>query len=227
VSDVSTFKVEVIAVFNIIQENLPIDINFCGDANVFSCDYHRMDIHQRIKQRRMALGMTMKDLAELCGAKSYQTVQLWEKREGTAPTRQRLPNVAKALKTTESWLLTGEENDALGDKRREWLDLLEDLSTEDIMEFAALIKKRQDRNRAFLREHEAINGRVRPGKLLAPADVASNNNEEELALIKLFRSANEKQRDYIKTTMQIASESARSQPQGLDLIDPLTREKSA
>ena len=69
-----------------------------------------MTIHQRIKERRLALGMkSHQALAERVGVK-WQTVQLWEKEEGgTAPNRNRMPAVAAALETTAEWLIFGDQ----------------------------------------------------------------------------------------------------------------------
>jgi transcriptional regulator with XRE-family HTH domain len=68
-----------------------------------------MSIHSRIKNRRLKMGLSShKALADLCGV-SWQTVQLWEKEGGTAPKRDRIEAVAKALGVTSEWLLTGQE----------------------------------------------------------------------------------------------------------------------
>lgn len=69
-------------------------------------------IHTRIKQRREALGMTMKALAEMVGVAAWQTIQQWEREDGTAPKRDRLAAVAKALQTTPETLLFGEKEQA-------------------------------------------------------------------------------------------------------------------
>jgi transcriptional regulator with XRE-family HTH domain len=66
-------------------------------------------IHQRIKKRREALGLSMQGLADLVGVAAWQTVQQWEKEGGTAPKRDRLEAVAKALQTTPETLLFGDE----------------------------------------------------------------------------------------------------------------------
>lgn len=66
-----------------------------------------MSIHQRIKERRLALGLNShKALAELVGV-SWQTVQLWEKEGGTAPKRGRIEKVAEVLGVTTGWLQNG------------------------------------------------------------------------------------------------------------------------
>jgi transcriptional regulator with XRE-family HTH domain len=49
-----------------------------------------------------------KALADLCGV-SWQTVQQWEKEGGTAPKRDRIEAVAKALGVTTEWLQTGQD----------------------------------------------------------------------------------------------------------------------
>lgn len=64
------------------------------------------DIHSRIKALRIARTMSMQALAEAVGV-SWQTVQQWEKPDGTAPKRTRLAKVAKALRTTVTFLNEG------------------------------------------------------------------------------------------------------------------------
>ncbi|WP_244125147.1 helix-turn-helix domain-containing protein [Burkholderia gladioli] len=70
-----------------------------------------MSIHQRIKERREALGLSMEALGERVGV-VYQTIQQWEKEGGTAPKRGRLQKAAEALETTPEYLLFG---DSAGD----------------------------------------------------------------------------------------------------------------
>lgn len=66
-----------------------------------------MTINERIKQRRIDCGYSSHQaLADVLGV-SWQTVQLWEKDGGTAPSRKRMPKVAEALSTTPEWLLQG------------------------------------------------------------------------------------------------------------------------
>ncbi|KIF80789.1 LexA family protein [Noviherbaspirillum autotrophicum] len=64
-------------------------------------------IHERIKTKRLELGLTMDELAKRVGVSSWQTVQQWEKEGGTAPKRSRLDAVAQALNVTVDWLLSG------------------------------------------------------------------------------------------------------------------------
>ena len=65
-------------------------------------------IHERIKEKREGLGLSMQELATASGAKAWQTVQQWE--NGTsAPSRKRLPRVAAALQTTAEYLMSGQD----------------------------------------------------------------------------------------------------------------------
>lgn len=64
------------------------------------------DIHTRIKALRESLGMSMEDLAAAVGLRSWQSVQQWENGK-TAPNRNRLGRVARALKTTNEYLVSG------------------------------------------------------------------------------------------------------------------------
>lgn len=64
------------------------------------------DIHSRIKELREQRGLSMEALAKLIGV-AWQTVQQWEKPNGTAPKRTRLEQAAIALGTTTTYLMTG------------------------------------------------------------------------------------------------------------------------
>lgn len=66
------------------------------------------DIHARIKRLRQAKQLSMEALADLVGV-TWQTVQQWEKPDGTAPKRTRLQAVADALGTTIEHLTTGHQ----------------------------------------------------------------------------------------------------------------------
>lgn len=67
----------------------------------------RMDsIHQRIKRLRVAKGLSQEGLAEILGVK-YQSVQEWERENGTAPSRKRQADVAEALGVKIEELLLG------------------------------------------------------------------------------------------------------------------------
>lgn len=67
----------------------------------------RLDsIHQRIKRLRTSKGLSQEGLAELLGVK-YQSVQEWERENGTAPSRKRQEDVAKALGVSIEELLLG------------------------------------------------------------------------------------------------------------------------
>lgn len=68
-----------------------------------------MDIHSRIQQRRLELGLSAQELAEAIGI-SRQNVLQWELPEdqkGTTPRRDRIKKVADQLKTTVEWLTSG------------------------------------------------------------------------------------------------------------------------
>jgi transcriptional regulator with XRE-family HTH domain len=70
-----------------------------------------MSIHQRIKERRIAMGFTSHKAFGLAVDVSWQTVQLWEKEGGTAPNRSRIDQVAKVLGVTKEWLQYGSTED--------------------------------------------------------------------------------------------------------------------
>lgn len=52
----------------------------------------------------------MQALAKLIPVQAWQTIQQWEREGGTAPKRERLKAVAKALQTSERWLLFGDQD---------------------------------------------------------------------------------------------------------------------
>lgn len=74
------------------------------------------DIHSRIKQLRESQELSMETLAGRLGV-AWQTIQQWEKPNGTAPKRARLEAVAKQLGTTAFFLLTGENEAAPGSRK--------------------------------------------------------------------------------------------------------------
>ncbi len=63
-----------------------------------------MSIHDRIRQRRKQLGLTMQEVAAACGV-SWQAVQRWE--TSAAPKRNNLISVANTLHVGIEWLVTG------------------------------------------------------------------------------------------------------------------------
>jgi transcriptional regulator with XRE-family HTH domain len=77
-------------------------------------------IHTRIKKRREELGLTMKALAEKVGVSAWQTVQQWEREDGTAPKRDRLKAVAEALQTTSEELLFGPKSELFALETKIW-----------------------------------------------------------------------------------------------------------
>lgn len=99
----------------IVLENLAYTRKICVAA-IKSCRHSvEMSIHQRIRDRRIALGITSyKALGALVGV-SWQTVQLWEKDGGTAPNRSHMPAVVAALKTTSEWLSFGTGQEVVDD----------------------------------------------------------------------------------------------------------------
>jgi transcriptional regulator with XRE-family HTH domain len=66
------------------------------------------NIHIRIKEARMAKGLSQTQLAKMVGV-SATSVQLWEDEgeAGTAPKRTRMPLVAEILGVTVAWLHLG------------------------------------------------------------------------------------------------------------------------
>jgi len=70
------------------------------------------NIPHRIKDRRKELGLSQHALAKACEV-GQSTVANWE-RGGHIPRQATLHKIAKALKTDEAWLLSGEHANARG-----------------------------------------------------------------------------------------------------------------
>lgn len=64
-------------------------------------------IHSRIRDLRKKQGLSLEAFAALVEV-SWQSVQQWEREDGTAPTRKRLPAVAKALGVSVEELVVGD-----------------------------------------------------------------------------------------------------------------------
>lgn len=66
------------------------------------------DINGRLAQRRKDLGISLQALAKRLGEKvNWQKIQHWEKGR-SRPKMDELPEIAKALETSEQWLLFGD-----------------------------------------------------------------------------------------------------------------------
>ena len=70
------------------------------------------NIHDRIKSRRKALGLSQELLAQACGV-GQSTVANWE-RGGHIPRQASVNKIAVALETDEVWLLSGERANMRG-----------------------------------------------------------------------------------------------------------------
>lgn len=70
------------------------------------------NIHNRIKSRRKALGLSQDVLAKACGV-GQSTVANWE-RGGHIPRQATLHKIASALESSEAWLLSGERANMRG-----------------------------------------------------------------------------------------------------------------
>jgi transcriptional regulator with XRE-family HTH domain len=99
-----------------------------------------MTIHARIRERRGALQLSQKQLAEALQV-TYQTVQQWETEPdpanpstlSTAPKRTRLAKVAQVLGVTEEWLLTGRDPEGrLHDPGKSQLEMFYDGMTPEM-----------------------------------------------------------------------------------------------
>lgn len=118
-------------------------------------------IHQRIKERREALGLTKEQLASELGV-SYQAVQQWEKEpvpgdtsskvKSTAPSRRRLEQVARVLRCTPEWLLTGHMPNA------------GDMTPEEAMRFDMYRKLPENLRESILAQIDAMYNALYPGK---------------------------------------------------------------
>ena len=91
-----------------IQEFLAMQIFLALRRTRVACKVPGMSMHLRIKERRTALGLSLEGLGRLVGV-SWQTVQQWEKEDGTAPLRKRRDKLCEALGVSAEWLETGHE----------------------------------------------------------------------------------------------------------------------
>jgi DNA-binding XRE family transcriptional regulator len=66
-----------------------------------------MNIHKRIETRRKELKLTNESLGAAIGV-SWQSVQAWQRPNGTVPRLKLVPKVATALRLSENCLITGE-----------------------------------------------------------------------------------------------------------------------
>jgi len=69
-----------------------------------------MNIGERIKRRREALGMTQSDLARKVGYTSRSTINKIEK-DGRGISQDKIVAIARALKTTPSYLMGWEDEE--------------------------------------------------------------------------------------------------------------------
>ena len=125
-------------------------------------------IHTRIRERREALGMSQKDLAQAVDVE-YQTVQHWEREPGpgiksSAPKRTRMAAVAAALKVSEEWLATGRDADGnLVDPIKKQLDsFYEGMSPEKRHELVAIANALYNLGREGGSAADPFNGKKPP-----------------------------------------------------------------
>src|SRR5689334_11069200 len=79
--------------------------------HTFPCSRHHRQmqaISDRIRSRRLELGMTQEALAQACGV-TKQAVSQWEQDAGTTMTGPNLVSAAEALDVSERWLAFGKE----------------------------------------------------------------------------------------------------------------------
>lgn len=167
---------ESVVMENIILEKLADARNVCIDTAKTSSHHAAMTIHSRIKQRRLALNLSMEQLAELAGVSSWQTVQQWEREDGTAPKRTRLDAVAKALQVSQEWLLTG--NESTDDKSAKPAELNQ-LETQLITVLRLLSSNKEDGNLT---------------------------SDQMIELLTLFKEASERGRENILSLARVASQ---------------------
>lgn len=127
---------------------------------------HMESIHKRIKRLREAKGLTQTDLAEMVGVR-YQSVQEWERENGTAPARKRMAAVAKVLGVTHQELHTGVTETAANAEAATDTDprakkvaaLFFWLTEEQKAELLADVQSKAEGNRAIIKQ---LHSRLRP-----------------------------------------------------------------
>ena len=140
-------------------------------------------IHDRINERRVALKMSMESLAAEIGC-TWQTIQQWENGK-TAPSRKRLPLVAKALQTTTAYLQGNTDIiEPHGKPTKAGINTIDDgdkaqiegISPEYIALIAALEKLRPARRAAILAnimdEADLLGTAAPPGPIAEPKKLA-------------------------------------------------------
>jgi transcriptional regulator with XRE-family HTH domain len=105
-------------------------------------------IHKRIKRLREAKGLSQEKLADLVGV-AYQSVQEWERDNGTgtAPSRKRQAQVAKALGVTVRELLLGDRNVGLSAREELLLEMFNSFTPEQQREQMNYIRALYNANR--------------------------------------------------------------------------------
>lgn len=162
-----------------------------------------MSIHSRIKTRRQELGLRMQDVSDACNFKSWQTVQAWEAGKA-APSRVKMPLVAKALKVSEEWLVHGYNSAALTDRERNILAILDSLTDEEyrqVIEFAQNIK---DKKVEAIEHARALLKKLIPesGKHVAPL---TDEENQLMQLLMSFSNAKPSGRILIEAAAKTAS----------------------
>jgi transcriptional regulator with XRE-family HTH domain len=120
-----------------------------------------MSIHKRLYDRRIELGMRMQDVATACNLKAWQTVQSWENGLA-APTRARMPLVAKALGVSEDFLRNGYSATELSEKQKAWLSVLTELSESDYQDILAIVSERKEKNQRAIEGVKELLRKLRP-----------------------------------------------------------------
>lgn len=113
-------------------------------------------IHKRIRALREKAGLTQEQLADKSGVK-YQSVQEWERADGTAPSRKRQKAVADALGVTVHELMTG-DRPAAASPAEEGLEAREQIL---LLLYRGLFAAQQERLIAGLRAAFEANQLVR------------------------------------------------------------------
>jgi transcriptional regulator with XRE-family HTH domain len=96
---------------------------------------------QRIKARRKELGLSQGQLAAMSGI-AQSTLSELETGESKLPSSMKLVGLAKALKVSKLWIITGQSGEAeiADDETQELIDMIQTMSAEQRLAVYTVIR---------------------------------------------------------------------------------------
>ena len=100
--------------------------------------------------------MTQTSLANISGVPQATISRALSTEGASGPESDTVRKLARACSVSTGWLLDGLDDSAvpfaLSSKQWNWLELMDQLGSDDLAEFSHLISQRQQRNRKLLAE---------------------------------------------------------------------------